>query len=55
MEGGALRPASTSSFVTVLIETPHTRETERIDDPSTSMERIWTRFSNGSLFMPLMI
>lgn len=25
---------------------------ERIDDPSTSMVRIWTRFSNGRLFMP---
>ena len=29
--------------------------TERIDDPSTNMVRIWTRFSNGSLFMPRMI
>ena len=29
----------------------HTREIERRDEPSTSMVRIWTRFSKGSLFM----
>jgi hypothetical protein len=29
-----------SSLETVLIETPVTRETERMDDPSHSIERI---------------
>jgi hypothetical protein len=29
-----------ASFVTVLIDTPHTWDTERIGDPSTSMVRI---------------
>ena len=29
-----------------------TREIERRDEPSTSMERIWTRLARGSLFMP---
>jgi hypothetical protein len=38
-----MRPASTSSFVTVLIETPQIRDTERIDEPSQSIVRIWTR------------
>src|SRR5690606_1574050 len=33
-------PASTSSFETVLIDTSATREIERMDDPSQSMERI---------------
>ncbi len=47
-----MRPASISSFVTVLIDTPTTRETERMEDPSTSMERIWTLVSTGNLFMP---
>src|SRR5262249_21382317 len=48
-------PASTKSLVTVLIETPATHEIERRDEPSTSRVRIWTRFSNGSLFMLRMI
>jgi hypothetical protein len=48
-------PASIKSLVTVLIETPHTRVIERRDDPSTKRLRIWTRFSNGSLFMPRLI
>jgi hypothetical protein len=30
-----------------------TREIDRMDDPSQSMERIWTRLCRGSLFMPL--
>src|SRR5262249_560276 len=47
-------PASTSSFETVLIDTSATREIDRMDDPSQSMERIWTRFERGSLFMPLL-
>jgi hypothetical protein len=34
-------PASTSSLETVLIETPVIRETERMDDPSQSIGRIW--------------
>ena len=44
-------PASTSSLATVLIDTSATREIDRIDDPSQSIERIWTRFSMFSLFM----
>src|SRR5579863_471755 len=44
-------PASIRSFVTVLIDTSVTREIDRMDDPSQSMERIWTRFSTGSLFI----
>src|SRR5262249_44616773 len=44
-------PASIRSLVTVLIDTSHTREIERMDDPSHSMARIWTRFSMGSLFI----
>jgi hypothetical protein len=34
-----------------LIDTSHTREIDRMDDPSQSMVRIWTRVSIGSLFM----
>lgn len=45
-------PASTSSFDTVLIDTSHTREIDRMDDLSQSMERIWTRFARGNLLMP---
>jgi hypothetical protein len=37
------RPASTKSFDTVLMETSHIREIARIDEPSQSMDRIWTR------------
>jgi hypothetical protein len=48
-------PASTRSLDTVLIDTSHTLEIDRMDDPSQSMERIWTRFSRGNLFMPLII
>ena len=44
-------PASISILLTVLIDTSHTRETERMDDPSHSIERIWTRVSVGNLFM----
>src|SRR5271157_5607632 len=47
-------PASSSSFTTVLKETSHTREIDRIDEPSTSMLRIWTRLAASSLFMPLL-
>jgi hypothetical protein len=32
--------------------TPVTRAIDRMDDPSQSIERIWTRFSVGNLFMP---
>jgi hypothetical protein len=39
------------SLVTVLIDTPTTREIDRMEEPSTSMERIWTRFARGSLFI----
>ena len=31
------------------------RETERMDDPSQSIERIWTRLATGSLFMSSII
>src|SRR5712692_1370824 len=44
-------PASISSLVTVLRETPVTRVIARMDDPSQSIERIWTRLARGSLFM----
>ena len=37
--------------MTVLIDTSHTREIDRMDDPSQSMERIWTRVSSGNLFI----
>ena len=47
------RPASISSLVTVLIDTSVTRLIARIDDPSQSIDRIWTRFSGGSLFIPI--
>jgi hypothetical protein len=33
-------PASMSSFETVLMDTPVIRDTERMDDPSQSIERI---------------
>jgi hypothetical protein len=39
----------------VLIETSTTREIERMDDPSQSIERIWARLSVGNLFMALTI
>jgi hypothetical protein len=41
-----------AGFATMLMETTITREIDRMEEPSTSMERIWTRFSRGSLFMP---
>jgi hypothetical protein len=53
MEAAQASPASISSWETVLIDTPVIRETERMLDPSQSIERIWTRVSKGSLFMPL--
>ncbi len=40
MEGRASVAASIKSFETVLMETPVIRETERMDDPSQSMDRI---------------
>jgi hypothetical protein len=46
------RPASSSSFAIVLIDTSATREIDRMDDPSHSMFRIMTRLARGSLFMP---
>ena len=52
MEGGTKLSSVYQQLCDGIDETPHTRETEHIDEPSTSMERIWTRFSNGSLFMP---
>src|SRR5216683_3206765 len=48
----AASPASHSSLSTVLIETSATRLIDRIDEPSHSIERIWTRLVRGSLFMP---
>lgn len=51
--GRAAGMASARSLEIVLIETPTTRDTERIDEPSTSMLRIWVRVAFGSLFMPL--
>src|SRR5215211_5349655 len=44
--------ASASSLKTVLIDTSATRLIDRIDDPSQSIERIWTRLARGSFFMP---
>ena len=44
-------PASLSIFTTVLIDTSHTREIDRMDDASQSIERIWTRLFTGSLFI----
>ena len=37
---------------TVLMLTSATREIDRMDDPSHSIERSWTRLPTGSLFMP---
>jgi hypothetical protein len=48
-------PASSSSFVTVLMLTSATRLMDRIDEPSQSIERIWTRVARGSLFMRCII
>src|ERR1700730_5916112 len=44
-------PAASRSFETVLIDTSHTREIDRRDDPSQSKERIWARVSRDSLFV----
>jgi len=46
-----IKPASTSNFETVLIDTSASRETDRIDEPSQSIESIWARLAPGSLFM----
>lgn len=53
MEGRTSQPASISSLETVLIDTPVTREIDRMDDPSQSIWRIWTLVCRGSLFMPV--
>ena len=45
-------PASTRSFVTVLIETPVMRVVDRREFPSTRAEMIATRLAVLSLFMP---
>jgi hypothetical protein len=37
------------------MDTPVIRDTERMDDPSQSIERTWIRVDIGSLFMPSMI
>src|SRR5687767_3904055 len=42
-------PAWISSLVTVLMLTSASLETERIEAPSQSIERIWARVSAGSL------
>src|SRR6266568_6160189 len=42
-------PASAKSLLTVLIETSATRETDRMELPSQSSERICARFATGSL------
>ena len=47
VEGGA----RLASLVTVLIDTSTTREIDRMEEPSTSMGRIWTSLAIGSLFM----
>jgi hypothetical protein len=39
----------------VLIDTSATRLIERMEEPSHSIARIWTRFAKGSLFMPYFI
>ena len=51
--GGAAHalPASTSSAETVLMDTSATRLMDRMEDPSTSMERIWMRLARGSLLL----
>ena len=38
-------------LLTVLIDTPTTREIDRMDEPSQSMARIWMRLASGSLFI----
>lgn len=43
---------SLNSLDTVLMETSATRDIDRMEEPSTSMERIWMRLFRGSLFMP---
>src|SRR5277367_2772825 len=48
-------PASSKSLLTVFRDTSTTRLIDRMDDPSQSIERIWTRLARGSLFMPLII
>src|ERR1700730_2751295 len=47
-------PTAASILYTVLMLTSATRLIDRIDEPSHSMERIWTRLVRGSLFMPLL-
>jgi hypothetical protein len=44
-------PEFTSTLPTVLMLTSHTREIERMDEPSQSSWRIWTRLDMGSLFI----
>jgi hypothetical protein len=44
-------PAAIRSLETEFSVTSQTRAVERMDEPSQSMERIWTRLSKGSLFM----
>ena len=50
MVSGTAVPASTRSFVTVFFEMPSVRQIDRIAEPSTSIDRISTRFSIGSRF-----
>jgi hypothetical protein len=54
MWGWGQRGHRTNGEATV-IETSHTLEIERSDDPSTRRLRMRTRVSNGSLFMPRII
>jgi len=53
VEGFAGFPGFGQQLATVLIDTSATRETDRMEEPSTSIERIWRRLAWGSLFMPL--
>ena len=48
-------PTGSKGFQLVLIDTSATRLIERMDEPSQSMARIWTRLERGSLFMPKFI
>ena len=51
MESGRDGPGIHNSLVTVLMLTPATRLMDRMELPSTSMERIWTRVSRGKRFI----
>ena len=49
MEGRARLAGIRQQLATVLIDTSTTREIDRMEEPSHSMERIWTRLAQGQL------